>query len=346
VGHVSGESGRPHIALRQELFPGDVLRVGYEDEPWHMSLRISRPFSEGTLFHLTSGSKATPQNGAPVFLTDRREPQLIAKILELEAHILPVKPDLPPSRFQAILPRSRLPKTKAVDQRVYRKTTIIGKGREEIGIWLSKETFQAVSLTPDICQRIWWWLTPALWPVDEADFKYLIEQLLHKGFRQFVLNAPWQIAFFKNPWNLSLWAGPFCNLANPLALETAAGLGFSGAIVSPELAAADFLKLPGRSPLPLGVVVGGNWPLCVARVISADLQLQSPLRSPKGEDAWAVRHGSLYWVFPNWELDLREQTETLRRAGYRLFVHLVEPVPPAVKRKDRPGLWNWAGELR
>ena len=61
--------------------------------------------------------------------------------------------------------------------------------------------------------------------------------------------------------------------------------------------------------------------------------------------AWAVPHDSLYWVFPNWELDLREQTETLRRAGYRLFVHLVEPVPPTVKRKDRPGLWNWEGEL-
>jgi len=33
VGHVSGESGHPCVELRQGLFPGDVLRVGYEDEP-------------------------------------------------------------------------------------------------------------------------------------------------------------------------------------------------------------------------------------------------------------------------------------------------------------------------
>jgi hypothetical protein len=26
-------------------------------------------------------------------------------------------------------------------------------------------------------------------------------------------------------------------------------------------------------------------------------------------------------------------------------VHLVEPVPSTVKRKERPGLWNWDGEL-
>ncbi|MGE5256816.1 MAG: hypothetical protein ACM3KE_09110, partial [Hyphomicrobiales bacterium] len=144
---------------------------------------------------------------------------------------------------------------------------------------------------------------------------------------------------------VTLWAGPFCNLANPLALESAASLGFSGAIVSPELAAADFLKLPGRSPLPLGIVIGGSWPLCVARAVASDLQLETPFRSPKGEDAWAVRYGSLYWVFPNWRLDLRDQKDTLRRAGYRLFIHLMEAVPTTIRLKDRPGLWNWEGAL-
>jgi putative protease len=161
-----------------------------------------------------------------------------------------------------------------------------------------------------------------------------------------VLNDPWQAALFApDAAAVTLWAGPFCNLANPLALKTAAELGFSGAVVSAELAADDFISLAGRSPLPLGVVVNGNWPLCIARVVSTGLQLQSPLRSPKGEEAWTVRHGSLYWVYPNWELDLRGQSETLRRAGYRLFVSLIEPLPPTVKRKQRPGLWNWEGGL-
>ena len=129
----------------------------------------------------------------------------------------------------------------------------MGKAREEVGIWLSQETFQAVSVTPGITssiwQRIWWWLTPALWPVDEADFKSLIEQLLQKGSRQFVLNAPWQIAFFQNPRKLSLWAGPFCNLSNPLSINEIKSYGFSGAIVSPELG-QDGLPFSSRTEPP------------------------------------------------------------------------------------------------
>jgi putative protease len=124
-----------------------------------------------------------------------------------------------------------------------------------------------------------------------------------------------------------------------------ASLGFSGAIVSPELAATDFRMLADGSPLALGAVVGGNWPLCVARSCADSLQLATPFRSPKGEEAWAARYGALYWIFPNWELDLREQAEFLRQAGYCLLVHLVEPLPSAVKLKERPGLWNWKGEL-
>jgi putative protease len=73
--------------------------------------------------------------------------------------------------------------------------------------------------------------------------------------------------------------------------------------------------------------------------------LERSFRSPKGEEAWTVRYGSLYWVFPNWRLELRDEMSRLRRAGYGLFVHLIEPVPEAVRLKDRPGLWNWAGEL-
>jgi putative protease len=48
-----------------------------------------------------------------------------------------------------------------------------------------------------------------------------------------------------------------------------------------------------------------------------------------------------YWVFPNWKLDLSPKRAALKRAGYRLFVRLTEPVPKAVKLKNRPGLWNW-----
>ncbi len=344
IGRIQGGGRQSLFSPRHELLSGDLLRVGYEDAPGHRIERVGRSVPKGGRYSLPAAAGGIPK-GTPVFLIDRREKALEDLIRQLETELARDAPaeNSPPSAFKALLPRPAQTALKPVELKVYRQPPrpLLP---QRVGLWLSPETMEAVPV--GFYRSVWWWLPPALFPDDEAAVRELVHSARGHGSRFFVLNDPWQVALFApDPTEATLWAGPFCNLANPLALETAAGLGFSGAIVSPELAAADFLKLPGRSPLPLGVVVGGNWPLCVARVISADLQLQSPLRSPKGEDAWAVRHGSLYWVFPNWELDLREQTETLRRAGYRLFVHLVEPVPPAVKRKDRPGLWNWAGEL-
>ena len=347
VGHVSSESGRPPgVVLQQALFTGDVLRVGYEDEPWHVSLRISRPVSEGIRFDLKTDGKTPPKNGSPVFLTDRREPELASKILALEAQLPPARTDLPPSRFQPILPKKHLLKTNFVEQRVYRIVPKSGNVREETGLWLSQETFQAVSVTPDIGRKIWWWLTPALWPVDEADLQSLIAQLLQKGARQFVLNAPWQIAFFQTPGKLTLWAGPFCNLSNALSIDAVKSYGFSGAIVSPELGQTDYLSLPGQSPLPLGIVLSANWPLSISRILSDNLKPDALFQSPKGEMAWASLPDSNYWVYPNWMLNLTGYLKELEQAGYRRFIHLTEPVPPHIRMKDRPGNWNWRLSLQ
>ena len=346
VGHVSRENGRPGIAVKQALFPGDVLRIGYEDEPWHVRLRISHPVSEGTRFHLTSEGKAVPRDGSPAFLTDRREPELLTRISELQAMIPPAPAGLVPSRFQAILPRGRLPRTKAVDQRVCRTVPEAEKILEETGIWLSQETLQAVSAVPDLCRKIWWWLTPALWPVDEPEFQSLINRLLQKGSRQFVLNAPWQIAFFQNPGKLSLWAGPFCNLSNPLSIKAIRSYGFTGAIVSPELGQTDFLSLPGQSCLPLGIVLSANWPLSISRILSDRLKPDTLFQSPRGEMAWARLSDANYWIFPNWTLNLTGYRKELEQAGYRRFIHLTEPIPPSVRMKDRPGNWNWRLSLQ
>jgi len=46
-------------------------------------------------------------------------------------------------------------------------------------------------------------------------------------------------------------------------------------------------------------------------------------------------------VFPNWPIDLTKETAGLERAGYKLFVNLVEPVPRGLKLKKRSGHWNW-----
>jgi putative protease len=342
VGRIKGQGHSPFFSPREELLRGDLLRIGYEDQPGHAIERINRAVPKGGRQFLSTSSRSVPK-GTPVFLIDRREKDLEDLIKGLEAELAPVAELLRPSAFRAKLPAPARALIPASELRVYRRPPRQA-GPGQMGLWLSAD---ALENAPErLCRQAWWWLPPAVFPDDESSMRAQIRAACDRSGRTFVLNDPWQISLFASEAReVKLWAGPFCNLANPLALETAASLGFRGAIVTPELAAADFLKLPGRSPLPLGVVVGGNWPLCVARTAAADLHLETSFRSPKGEEAWTAHYGALYWVFPNWELDLREQTESLRRAGYRLLVHLVEPLPQNVRLKGRPGLWNWNGEL-
>jgi putative protease len=180
-----------------------------------------------------------------------------------------------------------------------------------------------------------------IWPEDEARVAGLVSQCLKKGARQFVLNIPWQMALFNRPDGLTLWAGPFCNGANALSLETFRNMGFAGSFVSPELGEDDILILCRQRPLPLGMVLSGHWPLCISRTLAADTKLRVPFDSPRGEQAWADRHGPDYWIFPNWRLNITEKRRLLEQAGVQLFAHLDEPVPPGVSLKNRPGLWNW-----
>jgi putative protease len=342
LGRVKGAARQLFFNPQVELLSGDLLRVGYEDAPGHRIERVGRSLPKGGRFSLPPA--AGVPKGTPVFLIDRREKALEDLIKGLEAELPAESDGVRPSGFRAKLPPATRAFLKPSEVRVYRvPPRQTGHGR--IGLWLSPETLGGVP--EKLLRQTWWWLPPVIFPDDEAPTRGLIRQACARGARSFVLNDPWQVALFDALGSEArLWAGPFCNLANPLALETAASLGFTGAIVSPELAAEDFLKLPRCSPLPLGIVIGGNWPLCVARAVAADFQLDAPFRSPKGEEAWTTRHGSLYWVFPNWRLELRDQMENLRRAGYVLFAHLMEPVPKTVQFKDRPGLWNWAGELQ
>ncbi len=162
-----------------------------------------------------------------------------------------------------------------------------------------------------------------------------------------MLNAPWQIAFFSNPKSLNLWAGPFCNIANPLAVDMMKSLCFSGVIVSPELGAEDYMQLPAQSSLPLGIVISGNFPFCVSRIPPPFYSSQTGddtgmlFTSPKGEQGWVRKYGEDIWVYPNWQIDLNEKKDELQKAGYTFFVHLTEPIPDGVNLKKRPGLWNW-----
>jgi putative protease len=135
-------------------------------------------------------------------------------------------------------------------------------------------------------------------------------------------------------------------VGNPLAIGVLADLGFTGAIVSPELGEKEMLSLPGKSCLPLGILISGLFPLCISRVLGENVQTEESFSSPHQEDAWVKRHGGDFWLYPNWRLDLTKKRKALQAVGYQLFVHMKEPIPKGVEMKKRPGLWNWAVGLR
>jgi len=156
-----------------------------------------------------------------------------------------------------------------------------------------------------------------------------------------VINSPWQRALLPSAGRQTVWAGPFCNLANPAAINLMADLGVDGVIVSPELGRSDYLRLPAYSRIPLGVVIGGNWPLCISRTRASWMDMHQGFDSPRGERGWMRQHDQNYWIFPNWRIDLEAHRRMLLQAGYQLMVTMEEIIPKKMSLKQRPGLWNF-----
>lgn len=340
VGRLRKEAGRSVLKPREALLRGDVLRMGYEDDRWHTTVRLQRAVPKGGRYLLKLPGNRTPPEGAPAFLVDRREPALEDRLADLAGRLRTIPEDtLGPVPFQAPVWRGRIPRRAPWTMTVVHRPA----GRFE-GLWLSSA---AVTRLPAArCRPVWWWLPPVAWPDDEKDWIDLVSGLYDRGARRFVLNAPWQAAWFAGRSGCTLWAGPFCNAANPAAITALARAGLAGVIVSPELDREALLALPGQSRLPLGVLVKGLWPLCIARTRDPVLEPQRPFVSPKGETAWAVDQGADTWIYPNWELDLTRHAGRLEAAGYRLQVRLKTPIPAEVEMKPRPGEWNWSVPLR
>lgn len=372
VGKLLGEPGGGVVlSPREPLLRGDRIRVGAEDEPGHAVLTVGANVPKKGRYHLKPplpkkgrppfGPKGkgarkpeivTFTPGMPVHLIDRREQGLIALLAPLRAALERTGAPKPgPADFMPRMPRTFTPKPSArggedlAAQRgrrldVHRKAPS-GRQPGDIGLWLKPSSLDD---TPRAMQaRVWWWLPPVLWPEEEAWALRVLRALRNGGARRFVCNAPWQAELFANldgPGKLQLWAGPFCNTSNALAVESLARLGFSGAIVSPELPREDLLALPRQSPLPLGVVAGGMWPLCVSRTKAVEVKTEEALRSPMGETLWVRGYGPLWWVFPGWPLDLTVALDELRGAGYGLFVHLHEQKPRAVPTASRTSTFN------
>jgi len=341
VGKIRGSSKRTFIQPRQALFKGDLLRIGYEDARGHHLYRLKQAVPAKGRFYLPPKLASSAPAGTPVFLTDRREPALQDKIDHLEKQLGDIA-TLPrgSASFQPKLSRAVPPRRhqRVTFLTVYRRPTVPGR-RKNVGLWLNSESLPT-AVTQSVAAT-WWWLPPVIWPEEEKQLSSAITRLISRGAHIFVLNAPWQLALFVPDKRLTFWAGPFCNIANPLAIDQLKSLGFDGAIASPELGADSYQKLATQSCLPLGIVVSGSWPLGISRIAPTNFKASLPFSSPREEQAWFVRHGSMFWLFPNWGIDLNAHTASLEKMGFRLFVQLVEPLPKKVKIKKRPGLWNW-----
>lgn len=339
VGSVRGTHEKMFIEPRINLLAGDKLRIGYEDEAAHQTLDLTQSVPKGGKFFFKMAKTRGPGKASAVFLIDRREDYLVQEMEKMARLIRPVStPPEDQSSFNLRLAPGS-PKNPNVRMMHVLRHTGLRIRQTSLALWLTSENMRN---TPDSqIAAIWWWLPPVIWPDEEEQWRQMIKQATAKGAHRFILNAPWQIDLFHVHNRMSIWAGPFCNIANPLAVRALKLMGFHGVIVTPELAREDMENLAARSVLPLGAVISGQWPFCVSRVLAQDLTPGHAFVSPKGEEGWARQYGSLYWIYPNWPINLRSSQAGLTKAGFRVFVHLDEPVPKSVKIKKRPGKWNW-----
>lgn len=350
AGHISVSPDR-HCQLKPhfQLLPKDYLRIGTQDEHWHGLHPVNRQVPKNGTLTLKIPAHKTPRAGTPVFLVDRREPPLINAISSLKKEL----EKYPSKKIDPIPQKLALPSPASFQPMPDIYVSTPGVKGQIPAPCLGKNLLEAVWLTPRSVKssgsrlaKTAFWLPPVLWPDNEDEFYKAVNRLEKAGAPCFVCNSPWQVALFKNREKLRLVAGPFCNVANVLAIETLKEMGFRAAIVSPELSRREFLELPAHSPLPLGMIIGGFWPVGISRFGLTGIDVNQPFSSPMGETFWARNYGGNFWLYPAWTLNLCEKRQELVKAGYEFFVWLDEKAPADMSRVSRPGLFNWQGELK
>ena len=341
----------PYFISREALLPGDLLRIGYEEETFHQIQKVTRAIPKKGKYFLAAKKDRRINKDTSVFLIDRRGSELEEKLSSLASELgeipkITIKPlnsstlgKRPADSVKSPGKRSGHGGKKQPDiyeMDVFRKHPPALKTHNDTGFWISANNY-GIKAPP----RAWLWLDPVLFPEEEKICQNYVKTALKKGAKNFVLNSPWQIALFDDPQRLNIWAGPFCNITNCLAVEMLKRIGFSGAIVSPELESKTLLSLPECSCLPLGAVCRANWPVAISRIAAPDLDIGKDFTSPMGEVAWTSKYNATYHTFPNWPLDLSSKTDELKQAGFVMLVNLFENIPKGIRMKSRPGTWNW-----
>ncbi len=344
VGKVSKTSkGQPFIRAHEDILAKDLLRVGYQDLPGHLVFKAPTYFPSGSKISLTPKDKRQLQKGLPVFLLDRRDPKLEQNLKSYRRQLTALpKPDQIQTNF-----RPRLPKAGAKTSRVYFMDVWSeppqGKTGHTYALWFKPQMLKR--LNKHMLSRIWLWLPPVIWPSEEEKWLKWIDLVLRDGASRFVINSPWQQALFPSNYRLEIWAGPFCNLANPLTIDELYRAGISGVFVSPELPRQELLEIPQSSPLPTGIVIKGFWPLCLSRISSPEIKNKSIIQSPKKELSWQIKYQQTVYHYSNQELDLSEFKNELKEAGYTFLVRLHQARPPHLPKPKTFSTFNWNNQL-
>ncbi len=187
---------KPRIALVQK----DLLRIGYEDDAWYSTLPVTRSTPKAGSYTLRLPRHKTPKAGTPVFLIDRREPDLIKELASWEKMLAKA----PASKSTEVNFVPHLPKPCGAKRGFnIRVRSNLPQGKETraargslTGLWMSPSTVRAISRT--LAPRISWWLPPVIWPNEEHIWQRAINEAVRNGATHFVCNEPWQIGFFQD----------------------------------------------------------------------------------------------------------------------------------------------------
>ncbi len=347
VGEIKRDQKKLYFEPREQLETGDLIRVGYEDQPGHRTIPIRRRVPKRGRMDIPFSKKHVGPplpTGTKVFLVDRREPELVKRLRELDGELaLFPAPETKESTFTPTWPKAApRKKTRPESISLFRQPP---KGRfwDRPAFWLEKSV---LGKTPaKTVSQAQWWLPPVIWPDEDKKYRSLLREATRKGAREFVLNAPWQAAFFEDRKGVTLVAGPFCNLSNRLALDVMRSLGCSSAILNPELPLEDLQAVSQNPPLQLGFVIKGMWPFGISRFLADSVPFDEPIKSPMNEVAFVHKYGQNNWIYPGWEIDLTKEAKTLERMGFKTFVTMLEPWPRNVPRPNRTSEFNWRLKL-
>lgn len=344
VGRIKNTGGKFFLEPWEPLFKGDKIRVGYEDDDFHSVVYVPTSIPKGGKFVLRHKDfNRVPPSKTPAFLIDRKEKELLSELAVLEEEFN----NTPAAKTASV--NFKLPSLKQVNPRKFKQLEVFVKRVSESnqnipnGVWVDNrfiKIFEKKKKRFD--QSNWFWLPPFIWPEEEKKYIEIIESIINAGGVNFVVNSPWHASLFRNIKRVNAWGGPFCNISNSHAADVMARIGFKGVIVSPELTKEEILALPRSASLPLGIVIKGYFPFTVSAVVSDNIKKEKLFLSPKKEGGFVRQHDSLYWVYPSWELDIKDKKDLLKKAGYSLFCQMQEQVPKEIfKEKRKSSQWNW-----